>query len=207
MYRKVTLSILTVALSAAIAAPASAEAPKTGESLYLFGHDASLIGELPLSILGVGYQLTFVPKGSQNSSWNLAIEYGWGKNKFSRINTGVTDVSELDATSIGGVVGYDRYYDGGNLQGGPVLYYDNLSFTSKSTGDPDNKFKATNTFGVGGHFGGGFALAKNVRLFGDMRDVIGVSSYDETKEGIEQKWSACRFITSYSGGVSWTFGH
>ena len=205
MFRKVTLSILTVSLATAIAAPASAEAPKTGESLYLFGHDTSLLGEVPLSILGVGYQLTLVPQGSQNSSWNLAFEYGQGKNKNTNVTTG--NASELVATSIGGVVGYDRYYDGGNLQGGPVLYYENLAFTVKRTGDPDDKFKASTTLGFGGHFGGGFALAKNVRLFGDMRDVIGASTYDETKAGTEQKWSACRFITSYSGGVSWTFGH
>jgi hypothetical protein len=205
MFRKVTLSILTVALAAAFAAPASAQAPKTGESIYLFGHDANVLGELNLSILGIGYQLTIVPGGSQNSSWNLAFEYGQGKNKYTNVTD--SETSELIATSIGGVIGYDRYYDDGNLQGGPVLYYENLSFTSKNTGNPDNKFKGSTTVGVGGHFGGGFALAKNVRLFGDMRDVIGASTYDETKNGNENKWSACRFIASYSGGVSWTFGH
>jgi hypothetical protein len=44
-------------------------------------------------------------------------------------------------------------------------------------------------------------------MFGDMRDIIGYSTYEGTVNSTKSKWTSWRFIPSYSGGLSWTFGH
>jgi hypothetical protein len=74
MIRRATLFVSTLAIAAAFAAPASADAPKTGESLYLAGHSATLFGQVEMPIVGLGYELNYVPAGSANSSWGLGVE-------------------------------------------------------------------------------------------------------------------------------------
>jgi len=207
MLRKILVSsaLVMLAVSLAAARPAAA-APVTGENIYLVGHDVSVIGEASLGEIGLGYRFNYVPKDSKNMSWSAGVEYGQGMNKSTSGSN--QNTTEWDLSSWSGVLEMNHYYDccDDAFYCGPTLYYETANLTTKYTGDPDQKYNGINTYGVGGHFGGAFDIAKNARLFGEMRELYAMSSYDETKEGVETKWSAWRFVPSYQAGLSWTFG-
>jgi hypothetical protein len=194
-----------VVLGIVLAAPTAHAAPRkytndlyfTGYNFQLGGGGSSLYAG---SMLGLGYRLNGMFAGQKAMGWGLGFDYSKGMVKEDFTGSLTSSTTRLEPSAYALYFQGDHYYDCCDFDCGPEIYYSNSTLLEKQTGFPDDKLKNVQTYGLGGHFGGQFALSPKIGAFGEYSEIFGYRTFKETNPTSTLKYTAWSFEPHYRAG-------
>lgn len=202
-------AIVCLAAFASFAYADGASNSQWSGDLYLTGSKVDFpidpSATLAVPVVGVGGRLAYRPSGG-GFGYAANVEYGVGDSKVKITPMGGTeDTYETKANSVIVNLALLHYYDCCDFECGPDLYYENTTFKLESTGNPEEKLSGMSTFGIGGQFGGSFPLNDSVRLFGEDRQILGYTTWNQTVSGDKIKLNRLALRNSWRGGFRFQF--
>lgn len=207
MSRAGSVSLSVIALLFVMVAPAFADgAPDSGMSgdIYVTGTKVMVPNgpytSTDMPVVGGGVRLAYRPEGGR-FGYAANVEYGTGMTKLTQTSGGTADTYETDVNALSVNLAMLHYYDCCDFECGPDLYYENTSVTLKDPFGSEEKLKGINTFGIGGQFGGSFPLNDNLRVFGEDRQILAYTSWNQDIQGDNYKLKQYSLRSSWRGGL------
>lgn len=222
MSRRFLTGITTMAAILLIAGVASAKSgmggmnsggggPTTGLSggIFIFDRDTPIPSSISTKagVVGLGYEMTGKWGTSPHWGWDASFGYGIGDLKIETSSATASTSDELSLSHWEVRVGWDYWSDccDQDWYCGPGFIYTSTSGTEKRTATADLDLDPVKVIGFEPRVGGQMKVGNNMKVFGQLSQLVGHQSYDQTIAGEEDKITGWVTSTAWRGGVRWMF--